>query len=325
MTALRARPFEGFEKDPPERSFLELIEKLHVQTVPPWQELKNADRGFEISEIRFRDLSMLSGPAGAYLAKGSQPRTFAEAMIAASVCGKAGAKVVQPEGDWSAIPVVTEVGELAWVGPDGATISETPMTFGSRSRRPRLGVFSVNYTRNLRVVTGGLADRAILSEGARTVAAGIDKAAIQGSGVNDEPLGILSAPVQTTSGATFSTTTAAEMLRLLEVSKAVPSAFLISPATAKVFRTRPRFTDSDTPLLTGGIMMDLPVYVSTSVPDAVVIAGDFSRLTICVESVQILVNPYVGSEIGKISATIYQFTDVVLEHASAFCVATEVS
>jgi HK97 family phage major capsid protein len=259
------------------------------------------------------------------LKKSSQPATFFDAMLAASVVARAGAKDDRPKGDWSAIPTVATVGELAWVDPNAGPINETSMTFGSRSRRPHLGVFSADITRVLRVSTGGLAEKVVLSTGARVLGSGLDKAAINGSGLDYQPRGILNSPISTTSGATFSTTTAAELIRLVEDVNAVPSAFIISPTVAKLLRTRPRFTSTDTPILSGGKISDLPVYVSTAMPDDQILLGDFSRLTICSEAIQLLVNPYKESHIGTLEITFYLFADTVLEYASAFAAATSVS
>jgi hypothetical protein len=328
MPALKARPYEPPPSELPGRDFWPIVDRILKGDPPGWEEVRSGDRGFDVTRCRWnalRDLTTVSDPGGGYLKKSSQPATFFNAMLVASAIAKAAAKNDEPKGDWSAIPTVATVGELAWVSADGGTITETPMTFGSRARRARLGVFSVTFSRNLRVTTGGLTERLILSEGARVVAAGIDKAALQGTGVDDEPLGILSAPIADTSGATFSTTTAAELLRILEDVNANPTAFMVSPTTAKLLRTRQRFTGTDTPLLSGGRMSDLPVFVTNSMPDGKVLCGDFSRLTICNESVQILVNPYVNSTTGKTTITFYLFADIVLEHASAFVVATEVS
>ena len=264
-------------------------------------------------------------PGGGDLAKSSQPATFFDAMLAAAVVGKAGAKTDRPGGDWSAIPVVATVGELAWVDPNAGPIAETPMTFGSRPRTTRLGVFSVDITRALRIPAAGLVERVVLSEGARVCGAGLDKAALVGTGLNNQPLGILNAPIQSTSGAAFSTTTAAELLRMAEASDAIPSAFIISPVVAKLLRTRPRFSTSDTPLLSGGKISDVPTFITTAMPDDQVLLGDFGRLTVCAESIQILVNPYKESQIGTTEITFYLFADVVLEHPAAFCAATSVT
>lgn len=94
-----------------------------------------------IQALRDRSLS------GGALEKSSQPKTFFESMIAASVVGRAGAETVRPGGDWSAIPVVASTGEMGWVDPNGGTISENVMTFASRSRRPHMGTFSVDASR----------------------------------------------------------------------------------------------------------------------------------------------------------------------------------
>ena len=60
-------------------------------------------------------------------------------------------------------------------------------------------------------------------------------------------------------------------------------------------------------------------------PDDQVLLGDFSRLTVCAESIQILINPYKQDTVGTVEITFYLFADVVLEHPAGFASATSVS
>jgi len=329
MTALKARPYEPDPPKPVERDFMLLVRGMLDQNTPDWPEIRSAARGLDISGCHFkglqRDLGTATDPSGGYLQKTSQPRTFFDSMIAASVLGRAGARVMEPRGDWSAIPVVATVGELSWIDPNAGPINETPMTFGSRPRTTRLGVFSVDITRALRIPAGGLVERVVLSEGARVCGAGLDKVALVGTGLNNQPLGILNCPITSTSGAAFSATTAAELLRTVEAANGIPGAFIVSPVVAKLLRTRPRFSTSDTPLLSGGKISDVATLISMAMPDDQVLLGDFSRLTVCAESIQLLINPYVQSTVGTVEITFYLFADVVIEHPAAFCAATGVS
>src|SRR4030067_3107992 len=112
---LIANPYEPPPAEKPVRSFLSLIQRVLDQKPPDWPELRSGDRGLDVSGCHFaglRDLTTASDVAGGYLAKSSQPTTFFDAMIAAAVVGRAGAKTDRPGGDWAAIPVAATGGAL---------------------------------------------------------------------------------------------------------------------------------------------------------------------------------------------------------------------
>src|SRR4030067_872840 len=99
---LVARPYVPDPPERPVRSFMSLAQAILEQKPPDWPELRSGARGLDISGCRFgglRDLGTSSDVAGGYLAKSSQPATFFDAMIAAAVVGRAGAKTDRPGGE----------------------------------------------------------------------------------------------------------------------------------------------------------------------------------------------------------------------------------
>lgn len=321
----------------PVRSMMELVKGMVGEKIPNWDELAGGERGWKIGGIAFgglqpedgkrRDLGTGTGAGGGYLSKKSQPVDFIPAMLAQSKLGQAGAKSVKPGGDWSAIPAVASIASLGWIDPNGGgTMSENVLTFGSRLRSPKLGTFSADVSRALRIPAGGLAERLIELESARVIAAGIDAAALNGAGVDAEPLGLLNAGIPSTSGASYAWATACEQVRAVEAANGTPSAWFASPATGKILRGRAKASGtSDFILGDDGKILGMPCFISTGMPDNSLICGDFSRLSLHVEEVEVLFDPYTQSNTGTISLVYFVWCDVVVEHLTAFIVAVNVS
>ena len=121
MSALRARPFEGFDKEPPkkgERSIFDALRTMGAEKSLDWPEVSTGARGADISRCRFQGLRDLTvdgaDTAGGYLRPTSQPTTAIEALQALLVCTKAGAQTV-PVTEFSPIPLVVSAGEGYWV------------------------------------------------------------------------------------------------------------------------------------------------------------------------------------------------------------------
>lgn len=264
---------------------------------------------------------------GEYLSKTSQPVTVVEALQTALVCAQAGARFETPEGDWSAIPRVATVGAAAWIDPDVGSVPDTSMTFGAVVASPKLVTASAVVSRTLNLVTNRLAERTVVRELLRAIAAAGDRAALLGSGVDAEPLGIAETEqVAKTSGAAFSWTTATELIRVVEAGNATPTGWMLSPATAKILRGRQRFTGTDSPILDdSGKIAGIPAFVTTGMTDGKIIVGDFTRLVFRSEAVEVVVDNFSLSTTGALSVVCLHFMDTIVEHPAAFAVAENVS
>ena len=324
---LYARPYES----PPEvRSAEALLRAAVERKALDWKEVREGDRGLIIGNVMVdlsRDLTTSTGAGGGFLTKGTSPKTISEAVQAQTVCNKSGAQFHKPEGDWSSIPKRVTPATAYWVDPVGGTApTESNGTFGVIPISSKEIAASVDWTRPLQVQTGGLVETMLLAELTQATAVGLDKAALIGSGSASEPPGIVNMlGIGSTSGDAFAWATALEMIRMIEAANLFPTAFVFSPATAKLLRGRQRFTGVDTPILAGGMIGDVPAFVTTSMPDDTIIAGDFRQLLILAESLQLLVNRITRAREAIIEVTAIQFCDIAVRNPAAFAVATSVS
>jgi HK97 family phage major capsid protein len=319
------------EEEPPTiRSAATLLRALIERETLGWKEIRQGEKGLRVEDVRVdlsRDLTTSTDAGGGFLAKGTSPKTLSEATQAQTVCDKAGAQFSRPDGDWSNLPKRLTPATAYWVNPVGGVApTESNGTFGLIPVSSKEIAANVDYTRPLQVQTNGLVETMLLAELTTATAVGLDKAALVGSGSASEPHGIINTTgIGSTSGAAFALTAALEMIRMIEAANLFPTAFVISPTTAKLLRGRQRFTDSDTPILSGGMIADVPAFVTTSMPDDKIICGDFRQLLVLAESLQLLVNRYTQGRSGIIEVTAILFADVAVRNPGAFSVATSVS
>jgi HK97 family phage major capsid protein len=307
-----------------------LLRSLIEREALGWKELRQGDKGLRIEDVRidFRDLNTGTGSAGGFLATSTSPTTLFEAVQAQTVCGKAGAQFPRPDGDWSNLPKRLTPATAYWVNPIGGVApTESNGTFGLIPVSAKEVAANVDYTRNLQVQTNGLVERMLFAELTQAIAVGLDAAAFTGNGSASEPHGITSTSgIGSTSGATFSQTTALEMLRLIEAANFFPTAFTLSPTMAKLLRGREKVTDSGIMILgDDNRIAGIPCLVTTSMPDDTIIAGDFRKLLILAESLQLLVNRFTQARAGLIEVTAIEFCDIAVKNPAAFAVATDVT
>lgn len=311
----------------PTRSISEYVSK---EGLVEWPEAKVGDKGLDISNVRFdvgRDLTLGTDTTGGYASAGKQPETYIEATGNRMVLKPMGARVV-PVGaeDFGPFPKVTSEGDV-YHPVEGAPITAANLQFGIVNPVLRCAGVSANFSRLFRTATGGFAERVVLetlqSRGARA----LDRDALAGSGVDGEPLGVVNTPgIGSTSGATFSVTTLAELRRILAAAHFVPTAAVGNAATEKILRTRPKATGGEIMLLgDDGKLGGVPFFVTEAMPDATLLLGDFAQLVVLLRSVELNRNPYSKAKDGMVELDLFHFFDVIVRHPAAFCKAVNLT
>lgn len=329
-TEKRGRDWEMFQRTglTPERSILQAVKALERDGKVSWGELRDGDRGLDVSNVRLalRDLNLGIDVQGGYLMASKQPTTVVEALSARLVLARAGAASVTatPE-DFSPMPVETEPPEMYWIDSEtGAPPDQSAGEFGLVSPSLKTAIAYVDLSMLVRVITGGLADTHVNETFIRAAARGVDKAGIRGTGVDGQPSGILSV-VTPGSGATFSTATAAGMLKALDEAHIEPTAWISDPASAELLRKRASNGTGSRLMVEDGRMMDLPFLVTANVPANTVLVGDFRRLTILNRSIEILVDRSSKSTQGATRVVVFWHGDIVVPHPSAFAAVSSVT
>ena len=338
---LYARPFDPttmFNRQPeppprpPVRSYGQFVNAEGLNL--PWPELRLADRGLSVADVRFaglelRDLNATTGSEGAYLRDSKQPVSAVEFIGAQLVSVKAGAAwTPATASDFSTpIPVETGAASFQWLGEGQEPDTPTDNVFGVVTPSMRWGTCFVEFSRNLAVVSGGLADRLLARSHFRSVSRAIDAATFHGAG-GAEPLGLENVPgVGSVAGATFSVAKAASMLKSVESGNANADSvsWAMSPDVAELLRQRPKVSGGERMLFEDGRMLDRPAFVSNSVNPGCLFVGDFPEVTVAIKDVELMLDLSTGSKYGTRTLLAFAFLDIICHRPASFCFATGVS
>ena len=173
---------------------------------------------------------------------------------------------------------------------------------------------------------------------ARSHGLALDRAALAGSGTENQPLGLLNVDgiSDVAAGANGAAVTAAH---ILSMEAAIGSANADSPSCAWLTRPEQRtklravleVTSGGLPLWRDGRMLDYPAYVSNQVPSdlvkgnssdcAAVVFGDWAQMMVCEfdGAIEVMVDPVTLARRGMVELCSYGTYDIVVLQPSAFC------
>jgi HK97 family phage major capsid protein len=288
----------------------------------------------ELFEIRAQSAN--SGPAGGYLiANEHRPDLYISALAAASVTRAMGATVLTGlVGDLS-IPCETDSPAIGWVG-DNSALSSDNAAFGQLAMMAKHAGALAEWSRSMVLQASPDVEKLMRDMLSRNLALAIDLAAINGSGVGAEPMGILqSADIQTQAYATSIFATSAEMIAKADIANVglAKRSFLTTNTVKKIGM---KALDSNgLPVGLSKMLHDEPATYSNQVPATLgggthhgLIYGDWTELMIGIWSeIDILVNPYESTAYskGNISIRAMATVDTGLRHPAAFVSATGVT
>lgn len=226
------------------------------------------------------------------------------------------------------LPSLASSGTATWV-PENGNATRSAVTFEKVSMGPKTITGEYRMSRRLMLQANTAIEDLLRRDLGFILAQGLDLAAINGSGQNAEPLGILNTPgvAKETTETGFSDTTA-NLISALELDDVTgTAAFLTNPTVMKAVR---KVKDAD------GHVIPAPelfhgerVEVSTQVPTTIGTGGDKSALIYGLWSelvigywsaVDILLNPYHPDVASNGGALLHAFldADVAVRHVEAF-------
>jgi HK97 family phage major capsid protein len=307
-------------------------------------------RGFYMpTNIAFgqRDQEVGTNSSGGFL-KGTDHlgNEFIEALYSRLVIGQAGARVMNGlKGDVSIPKMSASVSNSAFVDESNAP-SEGAATFSQVTMSPKTLAAYVDVSRRLMLQSDPSVEAVLRNDVINTFARNIDAVAIEGGGSN-EPSGIIasvSGNVQAldANGAAIAYTDIVDMIKLVEEDNAILNdasvRFIGNPkVTAKLRTTLRDSADTASSFILGGDNKMLGYdYLSTNlVPSdlskgtgsnlSAMLFGDFSQLMLGFWSgVDVIVDPYTGSNTGTTRLAFFQDLDVALRHDDAFAVCKDI-
>jgi HK97 family phage major capsid protein len=274
-----------------------------------------------------RSQTVGSDPAGGYTVA-TQLAAVADRFRPALKVQSMGATVMANLTGFLDLPNLASSGTAAWVQEDG-NATRSAAGFDKVSMGPKTITGEYRLSRRLMLQSGASIEDLLRRDLGFILAQGLDLAAINGSGQNAEPLGILN-----TAGVTKETTetdfsdTTANLISGLEIDDVTgTAAFLTNPTVMKAVR---KIKDADDHVIPASELFHAQrVEVSTQVPTTIGAGGDKSALIYGQwgelvigywSAVDILLNPYHPDVASNGGALLHAFldADVAVRHAEAF-------
>jgi HK97 family phage major capsid protein len=283
---------------------------------------KQENAAFIPTQRMLRDLITGTASSGGDLVATSV-QTVADSVRPVTVLERAGVERIETGGENLTIPRFAEA-DAGWIA-EGADYTALTTTSTSVDASPKLASARLSFSRRLKVLVPDV-EGSVLQEVGRAVAGLIEKGAIQGTGSNSQPLGLLNLPDALSQTFTAATPTSDELASMLEklgdadvdLSKVV---FLMHPSTAADLMRTEISSGSGQLVLSDLKIHGLPVFISSNVTEDKVIAMDpsYSRI-VYFNSAQVVVDPFRGAISGVTHVQVLNAMDFVCTHQSSICI-----
>ena len=283
---------------------------------------KQENAAFIPTQRMLRDLITGTASSGGDLVATSVQKV-ADSVRPVTVLERAGVERIETSGENLTIPRFAKA-DAGWIA-EGADYTALTTTSTSVDASPKLASARLSFSRRLKVLVPDV-ESSVLQEVGRAVAGLIEKGAIQGTGSNSQPLGLLNLPdalSQTFASATPTSDELASMLEKLgdadvDLSKVV---FLMHPSTAADLMKARVDASSGALVLSDLKIHGLPVFITSNVTEDKVIALDpsYSRI-VYFGAPQIVVDPFRGAVSGVTHVQVLNAMDFVCTHQSSVVV-----
>lgn len=293
-----------------------------------------------------RDLTAGTNSAGGFLVpENHMGDMFIDRLKAKSSVVEAGARVLESEGDIAIPRLSSGANNVAWVS-EGSAPSESALTFGQLLLSPKGLRGYVDISRILANNSNPSAEQIVRDDLVSSFAEKVDQTALVGGGSN-EPTGIIGdsdVPVVAigTNGGDMTYAKLLDMYKSVINNNAMFSdgKWILNPVTeAKLRQTLKSSADTSSNFIYGDDrkILGYDSIVTTNMPSNLskgsasntlsgMIFGDFSQLMIANFSpVDVLVDPYTGSNAGNIRINTYLDMDLGLRHAHSFAVCKDIT
>jgi HK97 family phage major capsid protein len=275
--------------------------------------------------------------AGGYLVD-TQNVEAADALRPNMVCGGLGATFVEAERSNINLPRLTGVSTAYWMTAETMQITEVEQQFGQIGYSPKTVGAYTEYSRLLDLQGGpSPTEFVIRRDVVAVVARAFDKAALFGTGVNGQPLGLANnASITTFSGTSMSLTSIANAAVALGDGLDDSAGVAANRTTAGLLKTRQEASGSTRLLWEGsliaGTSVGFPARSSTALASGAYILGSWRYLNLIVwgGGIEVMTNPYGDStnsnfKKGLIGVRAFLTCDAAPTFPSAFNYAASVT
>lgn len=268
------------------------------------------------------------GQGGALVGVDFRPQDLIPLLRNMTVVMQLGARFIGDLiGDF-AIPKQTAAGTAAWVPKDGGTVGETQQTTSQVTMTPHtLGCY-VDWTRQLRLQSSVDIEMFIRDDLERIIAIEEDRAALHGSGVGGEPLGVENVTgIGSVAFGASGNPTRNEIIALrrevaLDNALMGNLGFVTEPTTYSNMMARTVDPGSGRFLLDeNGMLLARPCLETNQLADNHVIFGNWADMIVGQwGGYDLLVDPFSRSTAGVTRMVVFKTCDVVIRHAESFAV-----
>jgi HK97 family phage major capsid protein len=270
-----------------------------------------------------RDLTVGTNNAGGFLVGTNHDgANFIDALRAAMVTTRLGARIMSNLQGNVAIPKLATGTSTYWVAEDGAPTEGQPV-FASVSLVGKSLASYVQISRNLLIQSDPSVETVIQDDITQAIAVAIDAAALAGTGSSNQPTGILS-----TTGigsVSFSSTGAPTFAEIVAIESAISAdnamganmAFVTTPALAGTLKTTTKDSGSGRFVSEDNAIMGYSVNPTSSMTANTILLGDFSQLMIAqFGAVEVITDR--NAQTGQLTLGLHALVDVGVRHAESF-------
>jgi HK97 family phage major capsid protein len=270
-----------------------------------------------------RDLTVGTNNAGGFLVGTNHDgANFIDALRAAMVTTRLGARIMSNLQGNVAIPKLATGTSTYWVAEDGAPTEGQPV-FASVSLTPKNLASFVQISRNLLVQSDPSVETVIQDDITQAIAVAIDAAALAGTGSSNQPTGILattgigSVSFSSTGAPTFAEIVAIESAISADNAMGANMAFVTTPALAGTLKTTTKDSGSGRFVSEDNAIMGYSVNPTSSMTANTILLGDFSQLMIAqFGAVEVITDR--NAQTGQLTLGLHAMVDVGVRHAESF-------
>lgn len=270
-----------------------------------------------------RDLTVGTNNAGGFLVGTDHDgASFIDALRAAMVTTRLGARVMSNLQGNVAIPKLATGTSTYWVAEDGAPTEGQPV-FASVSLTPKNLASFVQISRNLLVQSDPSVEAVIQDDITQAIAVAIDAAALAGSGSSNQPTGILattgigSVSFSSAGAPTFAEIVAIESAIAADNAMGANMAFVTTPALAGTLKTTTMDSGSGRFVSEENAIMGYSVNPTSSMTANTILLGDFSQLMIAqFGAIEVITER--NAQTGQLTLGLHAMVDIGVRHAESF-------
>jgi HK97 family phage major capsid protein len=270
-----------------------------------------------------RDLTVGTNNAGGFLVGTDHDgASFIDALRAAMVTTRLGARVMSNLQGNVAIPKLATGTSTYWVAEDGAPTEGQPV-FSSINLTPKNLASFVQISRNLLVQSDPSVEAVVQADITAAIAVAIDAAALAGTGSSNQPTGILattgigSVSFSSAGAPTFAEIVAIESAISADNAMGANMAFVTTPALAGTLKTTTKDSGSGRFVSEDNAIMGYSVNPTSSMTANTILLGDFSQLMIAqFGAIEVITDR--NAQTGQLTLGLHCMIDTATRHAESF-------